>query len=103
LEVERNGRQLIVRLRPGFQGFPWKKKQSKLLQYYSPKETSMAIEHENLAARHLVVTELDQPFEVTEEDATLVAIACTCTCDVPFVQSASAQGEDGGGVETVGE
>lgn len=63
----------------------------------------MAFEHENLAAKDLVVRELNEPFEVTEEDATLVAIACTCTCDVPFVQSASAQSEDGGGAEPVGE
>ena len=51
----------------------------------------MANEHENLAAKDLVVTELDQPYEVTEEDATLVAIACTCTCDIPFTDAATAQ------------
>jgi hypothetical protein len=50
----------------------------------------MANAHENLAAKDLVVTELDQPYEVTEEDATLVAIACTCTCDIPFTADAAA-------------
>jgi hypothetical protein len=49
----------------------------------------MANEHENLAAKDLVVQELDQPYEVTEEDATLVAIACTCTCDIPWSSDAA--------------
>ena len=40
----------------------------------------MAHVHENLAARDLVIEQLDQPYEVTEEEATSVAVACCCTC-----------------------
>ena len=54
----------------------------------------MANTHENLAATDLVIQEIDQPYEVTEEDATLVAIACTCTCDLPWTDAAAAKTQD---------
>lgn len=43
--------------------------------------------HGKLAAQDLVVTEIDQPYEVTEEDLTLVAIACTCTTSINFSET----------------
>lgn len=43
-------------------------------------ETNMANEHEAHDAQGLVVTEIDKLYDVTEEDLTTVAYACTCTC-----------------------
>jgi hypothetical protein len=61
----------------------------------------MASAHENLAARDLVIEELDQPSEVTEEEATLVALACTCTCGLPFDAAAETVADEGRGISDV--
>lgn len=50
----------------------------------------MKNEHGNLTAQDLFIAELEQPFEVNEEDMTLVAIACTCTCGLPSAETAEA-------------
>ena len=51
----------------------------------------MADKLDRTTPQDLVIKELDQSYEVTEEDVDSVSFAaCCCTCDLPYTDAAAA-------------